>query len=111
MDKPLWIAIALIAVGTYAMRLVPMLLMQHRLKKHQGDNPVEAVPELLTILGPLMIAAMLGITLIPKTLDITHWLAAFIGCVATLITWRFTRSLGVPVVVGVLVYGGVVFGG
>lgn len=105
MDTSLWIAVIVIAVGTYAMRLIPLLWMQRHLQKHEDKDALNAVPQWLSILGPLMIAAMLGVSMTPKTNDAAAWAATLIGCAATLLAWYCTRSLGLPVLVGVVMFG------
>lgn len=102
----LWIAVIATAAGTYMMRLVPLLWMKRRLKKHSDKNAIEVIPQWLSILGPLMIAAMLGVSMMPtKAADVYSWLVTLIGCGATLITWKYTRSLGIPVLVGIGAFG------
>lgn len=105
MDLSLWMAITATAVGTYAMRLVPMLWMQRHLKKHSDKDSMEVIPHWISILGPLMIAAMLGVSMMPKNPDISSWITTLIGCSATWFTWKYTRSLGLPVAVGVITFG------
>lgn len=107
MDSALWLAVIATAAGTYAMRVVPLLWMQRHLNKHSDKDALEVVPQWLTILGPLMIAAMLGVSLIPKTPDVNGWMMTACGGAMTLLVWWRTRSLGLPVVVGVATYGAV----
>ena len=105
MDLSLWLAIGSTAVGTLAMRLVPLIWMRRHLVKHRDKDALEVTPRWLTLLAPLMIAGMLGISLVPKTLDYVAWLSVLIGSLATIVTWKFSRSLGIPVLVGVLAFG------
>lgn len=105
MDISLWWAIVVIAVGTFAMRLVPLLWMRKHLKKHSDKDAMEVTPQWLTLLAPLMIAAMLGVTLVPKNSDFNSWAAVVTGSLVTLFTWKYSRSLGLPVFVGVLAFG------
>lgn len=130
MSDDLWLVIALIAVGTFAIRAVPLLWMRRHLQRRHlargpqrmpaneaegasdATEPTEAaasIPGWLSILAPLMIAAMFGVSVVPAAIDSgSAWLASISGVVATLLTWRRTRSLGWPVFTGVLVYGLVV---
>lgn len=105
MDASLWLAVIATAAGTYAMRVVPLIWMQRHLKKHSDKDAVEVIPQWLSILGPLMIAAMLGVSMVPKSPDLNAWLATLIGCMATVLTWKYTRSLGLPILVGVVAFG------
>lgn len=105
MHSALWLAVLASAVGTLLMRLLPLLWMRRRLER---DNSLEAMPQWLGILGPVMIAAMLGVSLVPATLDARSWLATAIGALVTLFVWWRLRSLGWPVAAGVATYGGVV---
>ena len=108
MSLELWIGMIVAALGTYLIRLLPLLWMQKRLTRSEADGPVDALPKWLVILGPMMIAAVLGVSLVPRTPDAAGWLATVIGLGATLAIWRRTRSLGWPVVGGVLTFGVVV---
>lgn len=105
MDLSLWLAIGATATGTYAMRFIPLLWMQRHLRKHNDKDAMEVIPQWLSMLGPLMIAAMFGLTLIPKAADIDAWIATLIGCAITLLSWHFSRSLGLPVLLGVVAFG------
>lgn len=108
MSSALWLAVLAAALGTLLMRLVPLLWMQRRLSKLDGKPGADAMPQWLAILGPMMVAAVLGVSLVPKTTDVTSWLATAIGVLATLAVWYRLRSLGWPVVAGVAAYGTVV---
>ncbi|MGQ7243473.1 AzlD domain-containing protein [Salinicola sp. V024] len=108
MSVELWIGMVIAALGTYLMRLLPLLWMQKRLKRSDPNGAVDALPKWLVILGPMMIAAVLGVSLVPRTPDIAGWLATIIGLGVTLVVWRRTRSLGWPVVAGVATFGAVV---
>lgn len=105
MDSALWLAVLASAAGTLLMRLLPLLWMQRRLDR---DDGFDAMPQWLSILGPLMIAALLGVSLVPAKTGAISWLATAIGVLVTLFTWWRLRSLGWPVVAGVVVYGVVV---
>jgi branched-subunit amino acid transport protein len=104
-DNSFWIVIAVTAVGTFAMRSLPLLWMQRHLEKRDSNGGIDDIPLWLSISGPCMIAAMTGTSLIPATADITGWLATLIGSIMTLLCWYKTRSLGWPIVVGVTVFG------
>ena len=108
MSSALWLAVLAAALGTLLMRLVSLLWMQRRLRKLDGKPGTDAMPQWLAILGPMMVAAVLGVSLVPKTTDVTSWLATAIGVLATLAVWYRLRSLGWPVVAGVAAYGTVV---
>lgn len=108
MDSKLWIALLATAIGTFMMRALPLLWMQRHLVRKQAGNSLDAMPPWLTVLGPLMIAAMFGVSLVPSTVSAEAWLATAIGTLITYLVWKRTNSLGWPVFVGVLVYGGVI---
>ncbi|WP_110686781.1 AzlD domain-containing protein [Salinicola aestuarinus] len=108
MSATLWVAVLACAFGTLLMRVVPFLWMQRRLNSESGLNDL---PQWLGILGPLMIAAVLGVSLMPVHPSPASWLATLLGLVATLLVWRRTRSLGLPVAAGVATFGAVVVGG
>ncbi|MDT8878892.1 AzlD domain-containing protein [Halomonas saccharevitans] len=108
MSSAMWIAVIASAVGTLLLRLLPMLWMRRRLERLGQDDGIDAMPQWLGILGPLMIAALLGTSLVPKTLDAVSWLATVIGVLATLALWWRTRTLGWPVAAGVAAFGAVV---
>lgn len=108
MNLALWIGLLVAALGTYLIRLLPLLWMQKCLAHRGAEGPIDALPQWLVILGPMMIAAVLGVSLVPRTPDAAGWGATIIGLLVTLVVWWRTRSLGWPVVAGVLTFGGVV---
>jgi branched-subunit amino acid transport protein len=108
MSSALWIAVLASALGTLLMRLLPLLWMQRRLERQGDDDSPEAMPQWLSLLGPLMIAALLGVSLMPVTPGPLAWLATAIGVLATLAVWWHKRTLGWPVAAGVAAYGAVV---
>ncbi|WP_163559701.1 AzlD domain-containing protein [Halomonas sp. NO4] len=109
MSTALWLAVLASSLGTLLMRLLPLLWMRRRLERlDDGDDGFDAMPQWLGILGPLMIAAVLGTSLVPTTVDATSWLATAIGVLATLAAWWRLRSLGWPIAAGVAAYGAVV---
>lgn len=109
MHVDIWIAIVVAAIGTYALRVVPLLWTQRHFNKHKANNTEARLPTWLSVLGPLMIAAMLGASLIPKAPSAASWIATAIGNVVTVLVWRKFKSLGLPVFCGVLSFG-VAFG-
>ncbi|CAA0357097.1 conserved membrane hypothetical protein [Alteromonas alvinellae] len=105
MHVDIWIAIVVAAIGTYALRVVPLLWTQRHFNKHKANNTEARLPTWLSVLGPLMIAAMLGASLIPKAPSAASWIATAIGTVVTVLVWRKFKSLGLPVFCGVLSFG------
>lgn len=102
MSTALWLAVVVSALGTLLMRVVPFMWMQRRLDSDTGMN---AMPQWLGILGPLMIAAVLGVSIVPVTPSVMSWVATVIGLGVTLLVWWRLRSLGWPVAAGVAVFG------
>lgn len=107
MSNTLWIAVLASAAGTLLIRMLPLLWMQRRLARQASDDSLEAMPQWLSLLGPLMIAALFGVSLMPVTPDAVSWLATAIGVLATLAVWWYKRTLGWPVAAGVAAYGAV----
>ena len=108
MSSALWLAVLASTAGTLLMRLLPLLWMRRRLQRLGDDEYLDAMPQWLSILGPLMIAAVLGVSLVPTTPDAISWLATALGVLATLLVWHRLRSLGWPIAAGVAAYGAVV---
>ncbi|WP_417793833.1 AzlD domain-containing protein [Terasakiella pusilla] len=108
MGNDIWMVLVICALGTFLMRLVPLLWMQRHLARRKAEEAIEEMPTWLSVLGPLMIAGMFGVSLIPSHPSPTTWIATLLGVVATYVVWRFTQSLGWPVFAGVLVFGAVV---
>lgn len=102
MSTALWLAVVASALGTLLMRVVPFLWMQRRLNSTTGLNNM---PQWLGILGPLMIAAVLGVSIMPVNPSAISWIATAIGLSVTLLVWSRVRSLGWPVAAGVTVFG------
>lgn len=102
MSTALWLAVVISALGTLLIRVVPFLWMQRRLNSESGLNNM---PQWLGILGPMMIAAVLGVSIVPVNPNAISWLATAIGLSVTLLVWSRTRSLGWPVAAGVAVFG------
>ncbi|MCC5882518.1 MAG: AzlD domain-containing protein [Halomonas sp.] len=105
MSNALWVAVLASAVGTLLIRVLPLFWMQRRLERQASDDGLEAMPQWLSLLGPLMIAAVFGVSLMPVTPDAVSWLATLIGVSATLAVWWLKRTLGWPVAAGVAAYG------
>lgn len=103
MSMELWWALALSALGTFLMRVAPLVWMQRHLIRRAGTNA--AMPVWLSVLGPTMIAAMFGVSLVPGQLSAAAWLVTACGSLVTWLVWLKTRSLGLPVLAGVLAYG------
>ena len=102
MSTALWLAVVVSALGTLLMRVVPFLWMQRRLNSATGINNM---PQWLGILGPLMIAAVLGVSIMPVNPSAISWFATAIGLSVTLLVWWKLRSLGWPVAAGVAGFG------
>lgn len=105
MDSGIWTALIAIALGTFAMRVVPLLYMR-RLLESGAENRESAMPLWLRVLGPTMIGAMLGTSLVPGHAgNAASWLATAAGLLATYAVWKKTASLGWPILAGVAAYG------
>ena len=105
MQTDIWIAIIVAAIGTYVLRVAPLLWTQRHFNKHKANNTQARLPTWLSVLGPLMIAAMLGASLIPKAPSAASWIATGVATVITILVWRKTKALGLPVFFGVAVFG------
>lgn len=105
MDMSMWLALASIAIGTYLIRLLPYIWMKRSLAKRQTEDGVGSMPTWLTILGPTMIAAMFGTSLVPTHSDTLSWLATCVGILVTYGVWTRTRSMGLPILFGVMIFG------
>lgn len=112
MSGQTWVILISIALGTYLIRALPYLWMSRKLNQKAAQGGVGSTPVWLTILGPTMIAAMFGTSLVPVEPSLLSWIATVVGCGATYLVWRRTHSMGYPIVVGVLVFAAlvVVFG-
>ncbi|MFC0268675.1 AzlD domain-containing protein [Kushneria aurantia] len=106
MSSALWLGVIAAALGTWLLRALPLLWMQRRLRR--SPHRTGALPQWLAALGPMMIAAVLGVSLVPSEQSVTGWLATLAGSAITLALWWRLRSLGWPVVAGVAVFGVVV---
>lgn len=105
MQTDIWVAIIVAAIGTYALRVVPLLWTQRHFNKHKANNTEARLPTWLSVLGPLMIAAMLGASLVPKAPSMSSWIATCIATAITILVWRKTKTLGLPVFSGVAAFG------
>lgn len=103
MTAELWISVAIVALFTYLLRALPFFWMQRRLKRHSGTTS-DSVPAWLIVLGPAMISAMFGVSLVPASNTADAWLATIFGTVLTLCVWYRTKSLSWPVFAGVAMY-------
>ncbi|WP_419812441.1 AzlD domain-containing protein [Bacterioplanoides sp.] len=106
-QQTLWPALLLIAAGTFAMRAVPFIWVHKHLAKQDGSS---ALPPWLGILGSCTTAALCGISMVPgdqvlSDHSLTAWLATGLGILATLLVWRKTRSMGLPILAGVMAFG------
>lgn len=108
MDNSLWITLLLASIGTLLLRLLPLLWMQRHLLKQKRKDDLTIIPHWLSVLGPLMIAAMLGVSLVPSSVSASAWWATGLGSLAALFAWLWTKSLGWPVLAGVSMYGAVI---
>lgn len=105
MNNALWVTMITISVGTYLMRVLPFLWMSRRLARRHDKPILETKSIWLSVLGPTMIAAMFGTSLVPTSPTVLSWCATVLGTLATILVWRRKPSLGLPVFVGVLIYG------
>ncbi|MGO2511776.1 AzlD domain-containing protein [Marinomonas polaris] len=105
MDTSMWLALVSIAIGTYLLRLLPYIWMKRSLAKRQTEDGIGSMPTWLTILGPTMIAAMFGTSLVPTHSDALSWLATGLGILVTFGVWTRTRSMGLPILFGVVAFG------
>ncbi|WP_338266398.1 AzlD domain-containing protein [Marinomonas pontica] len=105
MNTSLWIALVCITLGTYFIRVLPYLWMKQKLAKSQNNGAISNMPTWLTVLGPTMIAAMFGTSLVPAHPDTLSWVATAVGTLTTFLVWTRTRSMGWPILIGVMVFG------
>ncbi|UTW00800.1 AzlD domain-containing protein [Marinomonas rhizomae] len=105
MEMSMWLALASIAIGTYLIRLLPYVWMKRSLAKRQTEDGVGSMPTWLTILGPTMIAAMFGTSLVPTHSGSLSWFATGVGILVTYGVWTRTRSMGLPILFGVVAFG------
>ncbi|GGF80415.1 AzlD domain-containing protein [Alteromonas lipolytica] len=108
MEANSWIVILLCSVGTFAIRALPLIWTRRHLAR-QNNNEDKTLPTWLGLLGPLMIAAMFGVSLVPVRHDWIGAVATLAGCITTFVAWYRSRTLGKPVFLGVVVFGLVTF--
>jgi branched-subunit amino acid transport protein len=104
MSMEVWLAIVACALGTFALRLVPLIWLQYLAAKNEKAD-TEKMPPWLTLLGPVMIAAMFGVSLVPVRQDGIGASATIVGVLVTYMVWYRSRSLGKPVFWGVVAFG------
>lgn len=105
MGELTWLTLGIIALATFLMRVAPLFWMSRRLKRSSNGSSLADIPLWLRVMGPMMIAAMFGTSLVPATISVSTWMATGAGVLATLLVWYKTRTLGLPVLAGVAVYG------
>ncbi|WP_169566755.1 AzlD domain-containing protein [Sneathiella limimaris] len=105
MPNDIWIALIASAVGTFFIRVLPLIWMQRHIARRKSQEAVAELPTWLSVFGPLMIAAMFGVSLVPATMSTETWFSTIVSALVTLIAWWFKRSLGWPVFAGVMTYG------
>ncbi|MFC3120209.1 AzlD domain-containing protein [Agaribacter flavus] len=105
MRSEIWMVIVIVALGTYALRVIPLIWTQRHLSKRDNNHGDAKLPVWISVLGPLMIASMLGVSLIPKSISAESWVATIIAVVGTVIIWRKFGGLGIPVLLGVSTFG------
>lgn len=108
MNSTIWIAMFIIAIATFLMRMLPIVWLQRRAKKQSHNRSEDKLPLWINILGPAMIAAMLGTSLVPAHPSTGTWVASGCGVMVTALFWYWRRSLGLPVLMGVISFGLVV---
>ncbi|REC95725.1 AzlD domain-containing protein [Kushneria indalinina] len=111
MNNAIWLAAGATALGTLLIRMLPLYWMQRRRSEASVTEREAAIPAWPGMLAPLMIAALLGISLAPQPGSALTWGATMMGSLATLSGWYTTRSLGLPVAAGVAAYALVVMSG
>ena len=104
MSIAIWWAAGATALGTLLIRMLPLYLMQQRLRRTSKTDGEMTIPTWPGVLAPLMIAALLGVSLIPQPANAVSWVSTLVGSLITLSVWYRTRSLGLPVAAGVAAY-------
>ncbi|KZZ45167.1 branched-chain amino acid ABC transporter [Thalassolituus sp. HI0120] len=107
MTDVMWVALAITAAGTFAMRAIPLVWMQRHLSQaqHDSNDSVDGMPTWLGVVGPCVVAALAGSSMVPATQTATTWLATMIGVIVTLLVWYTKRSMGLPILAGVGAFG------
>lgn len=106
MDNNMWIALLLIALGTFAMRGAPLVMMKKHLNKKADQGKPADPPLIFNVLGATMIAAMFGVSLVPPENTTWAWVVVAISTLVTGLIWLKTRTMGLPIFVGVACYAG-----
>ncbi len=105
MNKEWDLALGVLIIGTWLLRALPLWWTRRHLQQQaHSDRPVQ-LPTWLTVAGPMMIAGMLGVSLLPAPLTIGSSIATLLGVAVTILVWRRTQGLGWPVVSGVACFG------
>ena len=100
------LAVIFLGIATYLSRLLPYLWMRKRLNSSQGTvNQEERIPQSIRVLGPIMIAAMFGMSLLPQEPKTPSLLAAPVACFFIFYIWKKKKSLIFPILGGVASYG------
>lgn len=101
----LMLAIVIMAVVTFSLRLLPFLLPEDSrvLRYFSGDSPA------LNVLGPALLGGLTVLTLLPD-LALASSASDFaiygFGLLATVAALLKTRNIGVATMIGVIVYAG-----
>ncbi|GHC16508.1 hypothetical protein GCM10010082_04250 [Kushneria pakistanensis] len=105
MNEAVWLAAGATTVGTLLIRMLPLFWMQRRRRRRAvTTGPETAMPIWPRVLAPLMIAALLGLSLVPHDVSAAGWGATMMGSIVTLLVWCKMRTLGLPVAAGIAVY-------
>lgn len=103
-------AVLLVGVGTYLMRLLPLVAV--RRAQRRADAPVGSPAARwggwLELVGPAVIAALLATSVVPEPSDPAFWSKLGPGVAALGLTGLVAnrwRNLGLTVVAGVAAYG------
>ncbi|WP_299262033.1 AzlD domain-containing protein [uncultured Kushneria sp.] len=104
MNSAIWWTAAATAVGTLLIRMLPLYWMQRRMSCASDIERERPLPTWPGVLAPLMIAALLGLSLVPQPTSALGWSSTAAGSLATLCLWYKTRTLGLPVAAGVAAY-------
>ncbi|MCX2524050.1 AzlD domain-containing protein [Larsenimonas rhizosphaerae] len=98
-----WAALIMMALGTWLMRALPLWWVQRR--RARPDTSMATTPYGLIVAGPLLIAGLLGVSLVPSEPEPITWLATLVGALATILCWRLTHRTGLPILAGVAMFG------
>lgn len=98
-DSQLLMLIVLAGIGTYLMRLLPMLYGQ-RLAAGRG-----AIALVLGALGVAAITALIVVSLLGLVAQQAGWIRLSLSALLVLLVLRLARNVGVATLVGALGYG------